>query len=395
MEAVLGDRIEAGDIVVIRYEGPKGGPGMREMLAITGAMKGVGRGGDAALVTDGRFSGGTHGFCIGHVAPEAVDGGPIAFVEEGDTHPHRRRRPHDRPARRRRHHRGSQGGLEAAGAPVHERRAGQVRRASRPGPNGAPSPRPDPLAPMARIARDGRRHTSAVRRHAGVRYGEVLAVYAARTGGLEAEVYGTQMLNDCPQELWETLDAAVIAEEMGAWRSSSTDLGTGRSTGSGRRSPIVEPVLPRLQRAHDAPDRDRGPRRQPGADAVRRALREPRRRVLLRRRLARATSSSTPTASRTSMQAYCIGVDPTLDRGAAWRGWANGWPCPTGWSYPHAAPRRGAGRGHHRHDRHAWCRMSSRTPTRCPPSSGSSPARGCLRTGWRGTLPPWPPRPSW
>ncbi|MFL6205858.1 MAG: dihydroxy-acid dehydratase [Acidimicrobiales bacterium] len=84
MAAVLAEEIEAGDIVVIRYEGPKGGPGMREMLAITGAMKGVGRGADAALVTDGRFSGGTHGFCIGHVAPEAVDGGPIAFVEEGD-----------------------------------------------------------------------------------------------------------------------------------------------------------------------------------------------------------------------------------------------------------------------------------------------------------------------
>jgi dihydroxy-acid dehydratase len=84
MEVVLAGGIEAGDIVVIRYEGPKGGPGMREMLAITGAMKGVGRGADAALVTDGRFSGGTHGFCIGHVAPEAVDGGPIAFVAEGD-----------------------------------------------------------------------------------------------------------------------------------------------------------------------------------------------------------------------------------------------------------------------------------------------------------------------
>ena len=84
MAAVLDEQIEPGDIVVIRYEGPKGGPGMREMLAITGAMKGVGRGGDAALITDGRFSGGTHGFCIGHVAPEAVDGGPIAFVEEGD-----------------------------------------------------------------------------------------------------------------------------------------------------------------------------------------------------------------------------------------------------------------------------------------------------------------------
>ena len=84
MEAVLGEQINPGDIVVIRYEGPKGGPGMREMLAITGAIKGVGRGGDTALITDGRFSGGTHGFCIGHVAPEAVDGGPIALVAEGD-----------------------------------------------------------------------------------------------------------------------------------------------------------------------------------------------------------------------------------------------------------------------------------------------------------------------
>jgi dihydroxy-acid dehydratase len=84
MEAILAGRIQPGDVVVIRYEGPKGGPGMREMLAVTGAMKGAGRGADAALVTDGRFSGGTHGFCIGHVAPEAVDGGPIAFVADGD-----------------------------------------------------------------------------------------------------------------------------------------------------------------------------------------------------------------------------------------------------------------------------------------------------------------------
>ncbi|MGI8792708.1 MAG: dihydroxy-acid dehydratase [Acidimicrobiales bacterium] len=84
MDEVLAGKIEPGDVVVIRYEGPKGGPGMREMLAITGAMKGAGRGGDAALITDGRFSGGTHGFCIGHVAPEAVDGGPIAFVADGD-----------------------------------------------------------------------------------------------------------------------------------------------------------------------------------------------------------------------------------------------------------------------------------------------------------------------
>ncbi len=84
MEAILGGTIEPGTVLVIRYEGPKGGPGMREMLAVTGALKGVGRGGDCALVTDGRFSGGTHGFCIGHVAPEAVDGGPIALVADGD-----------------------------------------------------------------------------------------------------------------------------------------------------------------------------------------------------------------------------------------------------------------------------------------------------------------------
>jgi dihydroxy-acid dehydratase len=85
MEAILAGLIEPGTVLVIRYEGPKGGPGMREMLAVTGAMKGVGRGGDCALLTDGRFSGGTHGFCIGHVAPEAVDGGPIAFVSDGDV----------------------------------------------------------------------------------------------------------------------------------------------------------------------------------------------------------------------------------------------------------------------------------------------------------------------
>jgi len=84
MDAILAGKINAGDIVVIRYEGPKGGPGMKEMLAVTGAMKGAGRGADAALVTDGRFSGGTHGFCVGHVAPEAVDCGPIALVAEGD-----------------------------------------------------------------------------------------------------------------------------------------------------------------------------------------------------------------------------------------------------------------------------------------------------------------------
>ncbi len=84
MDAILAGKIEPGTVIVIRYEGPKGGPGMREMLAITGALKGVGRGSDCALITDGRFSGGTWGFCIGHVAPEAVDGGPIVAVRDGD-----------------------------------------------------------------------------------------------------------------------------------------------------------------------------------------------------------------------------------------------------------------------------------------------------------------------
>ena len=85
MEAIIAGTIDPGTVLVIRYEGPKGGPGMREMLAVTGALKGAGRGADCALITDGRFSGGTWGFCIGHVAPEAFDGGPIAFVRDGDV----------------------------------------------------------------------------------------------------------------------------------------------------------------------------------------------------------------------------------------------------------------------------------------------------------------------
>jgi dihydroxy-acid dehydratase len=84
LDALENGTITAGDVVVIRYEGPKGGPGMREMLAITGAIKGAGLGKDVLLVTDGRFSGGTTGLCVGHLAPEAVDGGPIAFVRDGD-----------------------------------------------------------------------------------------------------------------------------------------------------------------------------------------------------------------------------------------------------------------------------------------------------------------------
>ena len=84
MAALEDGTIQAGDVVVIRYEGPKGGPGMREMLMITGAIKGAGLGKDVLLITDGRFSGGTTGLCVGHVAPEAVDGGPIGLLRDGD-----------------------------------------------------------------------------------------------------------------------------------------------------------------------------------------------------------------------------------------------------------------------------------------------------------------------
>jgi dihydroxy-acid dehydratase len=84
MQALTEGKIGKGDVVVIRYEGPKGGPGMREMLAITAAIKGAGLGKDVLLLTDGRFSGGTTGLCIGHIAPEATNGGPIALVRDGD-----------------------------------------------------------------------------------------------------------------------------------------------------------------------------------------------------------------------------------------------------------------------------------------------------------------------
>ncbi|MEI6230404.1 MAG: dihydroxy-acid dehydratase [Actinomycetes bacterium] len=84
MAAVAEGTLNKGDVVVIRYEGPKGGPGMREMLAVTGAIKGAGIGKDVLLLTDGRFSGGTTGLCVGHIAPEAFDGGPIAFIKDGD-----------------------------------------------------------------------------------------------------------------------------------------------------------------------------------------------------------------------------------------------------------------------------------------------------------------------
>jgi dihydroxy-acid dehydratase len=85
MKAILANTIKQGDVVVIRYEGPKGGPGMREMLGPTSAIMGLGLGDKVALITDGRFSGGTHGFVVGHITPEAFVGGPLALVQDGDT----------------------------------------------------------------------------------------------------------------------------------------------------------------------------------------------------------------------------------------------------------------------------------------------------------------------
>jgi dihydroxy-acid dehydratase len=85
MQAILDGVVQQGDVVVVRYEGPRGGPGMREMLSPTSAINGRGLSKDVALITDGRFSGGSHGFVIGHITPEAFDGGPIALLEDGDV----------------------------------------------------------------------------------------------------------------------------------------------------------------------------------------------------------------------------------------------------------------------------------------------------------------------
>ena len=85
LESILDGTVVAGDVIVIRYEGPKGGPGMREMLAPTSAVMGKGLGKEVALITDGRFSGGSHGFVVGHITPEAHEGGPIGLIENGDS----------------------------------------------------------------------------------------------------------------------------------------------------------------------------------------------------------------------------------------------------------------------------------------------------------------------
>ena len=134
--AVKARSIVAGDVVVIRYEGPAGGPGMREMLHVTAALVGEGLGDDVALITDGRFSGATHGLMVGHIAPEAARGGPLAAVRDGDTIviDVERRRLDVELARRRA--RVAPRGVDGAGAALHDRRPRQVRGARRLGLRG-------------------------------------------------------------------------------------------------------------------------------------------------------------------------------------------------------------------------------------------------------------------
>ena len=147
MEAILSGSIQPGTVIVIRYEGPKGGPGMREMLAITGALKGAGRGADCALITDGRFSGGTWGFCIGHVAPEAVDGGPIAFVRDGDQIRIDVHELTPRPAGRRRRDRHAPGRRGSPTRPATPAVCSASTPSSCRAPRPAPSPTPCEPAP--------------------------------------------------------------------------------------------------------------------------------------------------------------------------------------------------------------------------------------------------------
>ena len=165
--------IDPGTVVVIRYEGPKGGPGMREMLAVTGAMAGVGRGGDCALVTDGRFSGGTQGFCVGHVAPEAAVGGPIGAGRGRRPDRYRCARQAVGPARRAGRARASPRAVEAPRSRVIRQGSWPSTRGLSSGPSAAPSPsrscRPQ-LASAGRASAASRRPIGLVgppRRHHG------------------------------------------------------------------------------------------------------------------------------------------------------------------------------------------------------------------------------------
>ena len=129
LAAILAGRIKKGDVVVIRYEGPRGGPGMREMLSPTSAIMGRGLGNDVALITDGRFSGGTHGFVVGHITPGGVRRRPARAREERRRHHDRRATPHAHAGRQREGTRGAPPKVEAAQAALHARRAREVREA--------------------------------------------------------------------------------------------------------------------------------------------------------------------------------------------------------------------------------------------------------------------------
>ena len=133
MQAVTGKQIKAGDVVVIRYEGPKGGPGMREMLSVTAAIVGEGLGESVALITDGRFSGATRGLMVGHVAPEAALGGPIAAIREGDRITIDTKIRQAGTGNFRRRDRAAAGGMEGSGATLQNRRIREVRSAGKVG----------------------------------------------------------------------------------------------------------------------------------------------------------------------------------------------------------------------------------------------------------------------
>ncbi len=129
LQAILDGTVKAGDVIVVRYEGPRGGPGMREMLSPTAAIMGKGLGDKVALITDGRFSGGSHGFVVGHVSPEAALGGPLALVRDGDAHQHRCHDARIVAGSQRRGTRASSRGMAATRAVRDARRAGEVRGA--------------------------------------------------------------------------------------------------------------------------------------------------------------------------------------------------------------------------------------------------------------------------
>ena len=201
LKAIMARKIKPGDVIVIRYEGPKGGPGMQEMLAPTSALIGQGLGELVALVTDGRFSGGTWGMVVGHVAPEAYEGGPIALVEEGELHHHRRQGAHHRAEHLGQGDGVPQAGLGAAEAPLHQGRAGQVH--------------------PHRLAGQSRRHHR--------RDGRGLSYWLGRAGRAER---GRQMTADDASSLREHLEVGLCFSQHASERRALL-AGRGRPAACG------------------------------------------------------------------------------------------------------------------------------------------------------------------